>query len=242
MVVPDDRVWQRFFTPAMSAFFQHHYEERGVRFVQRARVTGLAGDGAVSTVVTDAGRMLLADLVVAGIGVTPATDALVGAGLELSNGVVVNEYLETSAPGVYAAGDVANYYDVRSGRRRRVEHWDNAVEQGRHAARALMGERAPFVHVPYFFSDVFDLSYECWGDPTGADEVAYRGNLESGSFSVWWLREERLVAAFVMNRPEEEREGAPRWVMEGRSASALFLDDEPRPGCSMVGHDRARST
>jgi NADPH-dependent 2,4-dienoyl-CoA reductase/sulfur reductase-like enzyme len=230
MVFPDERVWQRFFTPAMSAFFQRYYEERGVVFVPRARVTAFAGEGALSTVVTDAGRMLPADLVVAGIGVTAATGALVGADLALGDGVVLNEYLETTAPAVYAAGDVAKYYDVRFAKHRRVEHWDNAVAQGKHAARVMMGERTPFVHVPYFFSDVFDLSYECWGDAAGADEVAYRGSLDNGSFSVWWAKEGRLVAAFVLNRPDEERELAPRWVREGRSVAALLVQDEPGLG------------
>lgn len=223
MVFPDERVWQRFFTPVMSAFFQRFYEERDVSFLPRARVAGFAGDGAVETVVTDAGRMLLADLVVVGVGVTPATDALVGSGLALEDGVVVNEYLEASAPAVYAAGDVANYYDLPFAKRRRVEHWDNAVEQGKHAARALLGERAPFSHVPYFFSDVFALSYEFWGDPAGADEVVYRGDVEGGSFSVWWLSGARVVAAFVMNRPEDERAAAAAWIREGRTVSGQHL-------------------
>ena len=68
------------------------------------------------------------------------------------------------------------------------------------------------MHVPYFFSDVFDLSYEFWGDPSGAEEVVERGDLSSSSFSVWWLRQGRLVAAFTMNRPDEEREAAPRLI------------------------------
>ena len=102
---------------------------------------------------------------------------------------MVNEYLETNQRDIYAAGDVASYYDVLFGKHRRAEHWDNAVSQGQHCARALLGERTPFVHVPYFFSDVFDLSYEFWGDPSGADEIVERGDLSSSSFSVWWLRQ-----------------------------------------------------
>jgi len=115
--------------------------------------------------------------------VEPATAALRTAGLRLEDGVVVNEYLEARPPGVYAAGDVARYRDLLFDTYRRLEHWDNAVEQGRHAARRFLGEREPFVHVPYFFSDVFDLSYEFWGDGAGADRVVYRGEVSSGSFS-----------------------------------------------------------
>jgi hypothetical protein len=104
-----------------------------------------------------------------------------------------------------------------------VEHWDNAVAQGQHCARSLLGDRAPFVHVPYFFSDVFDLSYEFWGDPSGADEVVERGDLATSSFSVWWLRHGTLAAAFVMNRPDEEREAAPRLIQSKGQISAKTL-------------------
>jgi hypothetical protein len=94
---------------------------------------------------------------------------------------------------------VANYYDVLFETNHRAEHWDNAVSQGQHCARSLPGERTPFIHVPYCFSDVFDLSYEFWGDPSGAQELVERGDMSSSSFSVWWLRQGRLAAAFLMN-------------------------------------------
>ncbi len=162
---------------------------------------------------------------VAGIGVRPVTEFLVGSGIEVQDGVVVNEYLETNRPDILAAGDVANYQDVLFGKRRRVEHWDNAVSQGQYCARALMGERTPFKHVPYFFSDVFDLSYEFWGDPTGAEEVIHRGDLSTDSFSVWWLRQKRVVAAFTMARPDEEREVAPTWIESRQEVSAAGLQD-----------------
>jgi NADPH-dependent 2,4-dienoyl-CoA reductase/sulfur reductase-like enzyme len=149
---------------------------------------------------------------VAGIGVSPVTEPFINSGIEITDGVVVNERLETNQSDIYGAGDVANYYDVLFDKHRRVEHWDNAVWQGQYCARALLGERTPFVHVPYFFSDVFDLSYEFWGDPSGAEEIIEHGDLSSSSFSIWWLRKGRLVAAFIMNRPEEERETAPRLI------------------------------
>lgn len=206
LAFPEDRVWKRFFTPEMSAFFERYYEQRGVVIARGERAVGVAGDARVDALEFESGRRLPADIVVAGIGVVPVLDPLEGSGLHLDDGVVVNEYLETNVAGILAAGDVANYHDVLFGTRRRVEHWDNAVEQGKHAARVLLGEREPFVHVPYFFSDVFDLSYEFWGATEGADEVVTRGDLDSSSFSVWWSRGDRLVAAFVMNRPDEERE------------------------------------
>lgn len=216
LVFPEERVWQRFFTPEMSAFFERYYQERGVTIQPRTRIASLAGDGRVAGVVLDSGERLAADLVVAGIGVVPSTEPVAGTDICLENGVVVDEFLETSVPDIYAAGDVANYRDVLFDKRRRVEHWDNAVEQGKHVARVLIGERTPFVHVPYFFSDVFGLSYEFWGDTEGADQVTYRGDVDSGQFSVWWTQTGRLVAAFVLQRPDEEREWAMQWIAERR--------------------------
>ena len=175
------------------------------------------------------GQAIACEMVIAGIGVRPAAQVLAGSGIEVADGVMVNEYLETNQPGIYAAGDVANYQDVLFGKRRRVEHWDNAVSQGQYCARALMGERTPFKHVPYFFSDIFDLSYEYWGDSSGADQIVHRGERSGKSFSVWWLRQKRLVAAFVMSRPDEERDNAPKWIEAKQALSAAKLEDAARP-------------
>jgi hypothetical protein len=92
-----------------------------------------------------------------------------------------------------------------------------------------MGERTPFKHVPYFFSDVFDLSYEFWGDAANAEEVIHRGDPTSNSFSVWWLRGQSLAAAFTMNRPDEERTLAPVWIESKQPVSASVLADAARP-------------
>lgn len=135
-------------------------------------------------------------------------------------------FLETNLPDVLAAGDVTSYWDVIYERPLHIEHWDNAAEQGRHAARVMLGEYQPFVHVPYFFSDVFDLSFEFWGATSGAAEIVHRGDIEKGSFSVWWLAENgRLLAAFIMNRPEEERELAPKWIKAGKQLNRKWLTD-----------------
>jgi len=223
MVLPEDRIWKRFFSTAMSKFFEKYYAERGVRFAKNTKVMELKGAGEVKSAMLQTGEILDCDMVVAGIGVTPITEPLLKSGIELKDGVVVNEYLETSQPHILAAGDVANYYDVLFDKHRRAEHWDNAVSQGQHCARSLLGERTPFIHVPYFFSDVFDLSYEFWGDPSGAEEIVERGDMSSSSFSVWWLRQGRLAAAFLMNRPEEERAAAPRLIQSKELTSAKTL-------------------
>lgn len=229
MVMPEDRVWKRLFTPEMSKAFEDYFTARGVHFEKQAKVKAFRGDGAVKAVELADGRALPCELVVAGIGVEPVTEFLKGSGIEVRDGVTVNEYLETNAPGVFAAGDVANYPDLIYKKRRRVEHWDNAVSQGQHCARVLSGQREPFRHVPYFFSDVFDLSYEFWGDTTDAEQVVYRGDLAGSSFSVWWLRQSVVVAAFVMARPNEERDAAQRWIESGARVSAERLGSESSP-------------
>jgi NADPH-dependent 2,4-dienoyl-CoA reductase/sulfur reductase-like enzyme len=204
MIFPEDRVWKGFFTPEMSKFFQNYYEERGVRFMPGMKVEAI-GDRSISL---SNGITLEADLVLGGIGVTPVTGIAEAAGLPIQNGIIVNEFLRTSFASIYAAGDVANYEDLLFGKRRRVEHWDNAVKQGQYIARRLTGEPEPFKNIPYFFSDVFDLSYEFWGDTAGAERTEYRGDIHSTSFSVWWLKGNKIVAAFAMNRPDAEREAA----------------------------------
>jgi len=230
MVLREDRIWSRIFTPQMSNFFEGYYQKRGVHIIKSAVVNQLRGSGAVNAVVlAGAPPPIPCELVVAGIGVEPITDILAGSNIEVGDGVLVNEYLETNQPGIYAAGDVANYQDLLFGKRRRVEHWDNAVSQGQYCAQVLMGERTPFRHVPYFFSDIFDLSYEFWGDSSKADEVVNRGDFSGNSFSVWWLRQNRLIAAFTMNRPDEEREAAPKWIETRQQVSGKKLADATHP-------------
>jgi 3-phenylpropionate/trans-cinnamate dioxygenase ferredoxin reductase subunit len=234
MVLNEDRIWKRFFSPQMSAFLESYYADRGVRLVKSATVKQLRGNGIVSSVALADGQSVPCQMVVAGIGVTPLTEVLATSGLEVQDGVMVNEYLRTRHADIYAAGDVASYQDVIFGKRRRVEHWDNAVSQGQYCARALMGDQTPFRHVPYFFSDVFDLSYEYWGDASGADELIHRGDLASKSFSVWWLQQQRVVAVFTMNRPDEEREAAPKWIEEKRVVSTAKLKDTSAPISNML--------
>src|SRR5215469_431631 len=229
MVVNDDRVFKRLFSPEMSSFFETYYATKGVRLIKSMSVTEFRGDASVKSAMLRDAQVIQCDLVVAGIGVKPAIDVVTNSGLDVGDGILVNEYLQTSHSDIYAAGDVANYQDLLFEKRRRVEHWDNAVSQGQYSARLLMGDKTPFRHVPYFFSDVFDLSYEYWGDSSGADQLIHRGDVSSKSFSVWWLHEQRVVAVFTMNRPDEERNVAPKWIESGQRVSSTKLKDGLQP-------------
>ena len=228
MVFPEDHVWESFFTPAMSTFFENYYRERGVTMMPQAKAVAFEGEnGRLNRVVLNSGTHLQVDMAVVGVGVQPNIDLFDKTGLEIvDEGIVVNRFLETNIADVYAAGDVARYEDVLFGRARRIEHWDNAVAQGQHAIKNMLGQHEPFVHVPYFFSDVFDLSYEFWGDAKEAQAIVHRGNVAKGQFSVWWLGQHgRLLAAFVMDRPDEERELAPQWIQSGKKLKAEQLVD-----------------
>lgn len=228
MVIREDRVWSRVFTPAMSAHFERYYTERGVRIVKQARVAAFEGKSSVQGVLLGDSKNIPCDLVVIGAGAVPVTEPLENTAIAVDDGIVVNQYLETCVTGVYAAGDVAKYPDPIFKKRRRVEHWDNAVSQGQHWARVVLGDRQPFVHVPYFFSDVFDLSYELWGDAAVANETVVRGDIHSSSFGVWWLKDKRAAAAFIMNRPDDERQVAPEWIRSSQALSPERLSDTNR--------------
>ena len=190
MIVRDERIWPKIFTPAMSRSFENYFAARGVRFIKQAEVKEARGKEALASVVLNDGRTIECDLMVAGIGVRPVTD------------VVAREWNRSG--GRRGGQRISRNQRARDlcGRRRgqlsghavRQAPARGALGQRRLPGTALrrarlMGERAPFVHVPYFFSDVFDLSYELWGDMTGADEVIERGDLASTSFSVWWLKQ-----------------------------------------------------
>jgi NADPH-dependent 2,4-dienoyl-CoA reductase/sulfur reductase-like enzyme len=228
LIIREDRVWSRVFTRAVSEFFERYYLSRGVKLLKNESVASLQG-GDRMDVSLSSGRKISCDMVVAGVGAAPVTELFAKSGLAIENGIAVNECLETNQPRIFAAGDVANYVDKVFDKRRRVEHWDNAVSQGQHWASIICGERRPFLHVPYFFSDVFDLSYELWGDSEGATQTIARGDLSSSSFSIWWLKRDCLIAAFVMNRPVEERQCAPEWIKSKQIISADRLKDHNRP-------------
>jgi len=227
LIIREDRVWSRVFTRAMSEFFERYYLSRGVKLLKNESVVSLQGGDRID-VLLSSGRKISCDMVVAGVGAAPVTELFANSGLAIENGIAVNEYLETNQPRISAAGDVANYVDKLFDKRRRVEHWDNAVSQGQHWASIISGERRPFLHVPYFFSDVFDLSYELWGDSEGATQTIARGDLSSSSFSIWWLKRDCLIAAFAMNRPDEERQFAPEWIKSKQILSADRLEDHNR--------------
>jgi predicted acylesterase/phospholipase RssA len=148
-----------------------------------------------------------------GIGVHPEVGFLRGSGIALGGGILVNQYLETNQRGIYAAGDVANFYDPITRSRRRSEHWDNAVKQGRIAAWNMLGDRQSWRTVSYFFSEVFDLTFNVVGDTDASSERVIRGSLQDKTFSVLYLAANTLRGAFLLEQS----------FIEAKAAGALIV-------------------
>jgi NADPH-dependent 2,4-dienoyl-CoA reductase/sulfur reductase-like enzyme len=187
--------------PELGAAFADLHRAHGVDLVLGEGVSALRGSGRVSAVVTSAGQELPADLVVVGVGVVPNTGLAEAAGLEVSNGVVVDESLRTSDPDIYAAGDVANAHNPLLGRRIRVEHWANAEASGPAAARAMLGNKVVYDRLPFFFTDQYDLGMELSGvaTPGDYDEIVYRGAVQEQEYIAFWLSAGRVVAGMNVN-------------------------------------------
>ena len=162
-------------------------------------VEAFEGDGAVERVRTSDGRLLECDFVVVGIGVQPRTRARRQAGLAVDDGILVDEHLRTSAPGVFAAGDVANAQHPFYGERIRVEHWANALHQGPVAARNMLGAGQAYDRLPYFFSDQYDVGMEYSGFARTWDRVVFRGDPASREFIAFWLAGDRVLAGMNVN-------------------------------------------
>jgi 3-phenylpropionate/trans-cinnamate dioxygenase ferredoxin reductase component len=143
-------------------------------------------------------------MVVVGAGVKPDVMLAQRAGLEVDDGIVCDETLQTSVEGICAAGDVCSYESRVHGRRLRVEHWDVAMQQGMHAARSLLGEAKPYEVVPYFFSDLADwASLEYVGPATEWDEVVWRGDRDAGEFAAFYLKDGKVAGALTVERSED---------------------------------------
>jgi 3-phenylpropionate/trans-cinnamate dioxygenase ferredoxin reductase subunit len=178
----------------VGAVYRDLHRERGVEFVT-ASVAAFEGEGPVRRVRTRDGRAVEADFVVVAVGAEPRTDLARRARVAVDGAIRTDEYLRTSVPNVFAAGDVANAYHPFYGRRLRVEHWDNARGQGAAAAINMLGRGVPYGRVPYFFSDQYDVGVEFRGDATEADRVVFRGHPDARNFYAFWLNwEDRVVA------------------------------------------------
>ncbi|MGH3266417.1 MAG: NAD(P)/FAD-dependent oxidoreductase [Trebonia sp.] len=191
--------------PELGGRFADLHRSHGVEFrfnesAAEFRAVG-PGSGQVGSVITTGGAELAADVVLVGIGAVPNDGLAKSAGLEVNHGVVTDSALRASDPDIFAAGDVASSYHPLLGRHLRMDHWSNALNGGKAAARSMLGEHVEYDRVPYFFSDQYDLGMECAGLPLPGtyDQVVYRGDPDALEFIACWLKEGRLVAGMNVN-------------------------------------------
>ncbi len=204
MVMMEEVALSNSFGEDAGRFFHDVLESHGVELLGGETLQAFEGDGRVKAVITESGKQLECDAVVVGAGVRPDTMLAEKAGLAVENGITCDSRLQTSVEGIYAAGDVCSYESVIHGRRLRVEHWDVAMQQGQAAGANMLGEGGDYDVVPYFFSDLADwASLEYVGPAQDPDEEIWRGDRESGEFSVWYLKDGKVAGALSVERSEE---------------------------------------
>jgi 3-phenylpropionate/trans-cinnamate dioxygenase ferredoxin reductase component len=185
--------------PTVGQLYADLHREHGVELLMGAGLEAIEGAGRVERVRLAGGRTIDCAAVLVGVGVAPRTELAEAAGLAVDDGILVDATLQTSAPGIFAAGDVANAIHPFYDRRVRVEHWANALTQGPAAARTMLGGNEPYDHIPYFFSDQYDVGMEYSGLARGTDEVVLRGDLAARELIAFWMEDGRVAAGMNIN-------------------------------------------
>jgi 3-phenylpropionate/trans-cinnamate dioxygenase ferredoxin reductase component len=227
MVMLEEITLERFYGEEIGGFFQGVLEEHGVKVHGGDELERFEGsDGRVRKVVTKGGLELDCDLVVIGAGVTPDVTLAKAAGLEIgeAGGVLCSAELESSAAGIYAAGDICEYDSPVHGRRMRIEHWDVAFNQGKTAGLNMLGKGVQHDAVPYFFSDLADWSSMEYVGP-GSGDVTVRGSLDDGNFTAFYVSDGRVTAALTVGR-SDDLEHAQRFIVERTPVDPAALADE----------------
>jgi 3-phenylpropionate/trans-cinnamate dioxygenase ferredoxin reductase subunit len=198
------RLMPRVVSPILSDFYRDLHTSHGVAITLGVAPTEIVGNqGKVSGIALDDGSVCPADLVLIGIGVIPTIELAREAGLNVSNGILVDERLRTEEESIYAIGDCANHPNPFAGGRARIESVQNAVDQAKCVAAAIMGHSENYRAVPWFWTDQFDIKLQMAGLSAGGSQVATRGEIESRKFSVFYFRDGRLAAVDSINRPAD---------------------------------------
>jgi 3-phenylpropionate/trans-cinnamate dioxygenase ferredoxin reductase component len=224
---------QRVLGPQLGAIYRDIHVDHGVQFIGGASVEAIEGDGKVAGVRLAGDRTIEADFVVVGVGVEPRVELAQAGGLATDNGIVCDEHLRTSAENVYAAGDVANAQHPLLGRRIRVEHWANALNQAPAAARNMLGRDEAYERVPYFFSDQYEVGMEYSGYATEWDEVVFRGDPQTREFIAFWCKDKRVLAGMNVNVWDVTAD-IQALIRSGESVDRARLGDPDTPLSELV--------
>jgi len=199
VVAPEEVPLERVLGPLLGGVYRDLHAEHGVDLHLSTQVEAIVGNDVAQGVRTTDGDVIEGDLIVVGVGVSPRDELAQYAGLTLDNGIVVDEFLRTSAPDVFAAGDVASAWNPMYNRHIRMEHWANALNQGQTAARNMLGQGTAYAKLPYFYSDQFDLGMEYNGYASEWDRVVLRGDAAGREFLAFWLKDGRVLAGMNAN-------------------------------------------
>jgi NADPH-dependent 2,4-dienoyl-CoA reductase/sulfur reductase-like enzyme len=199
MIFPENAISESIFPHDLANFLNDYYREKGVNIITGASAASVQKEDGRILVRTGSGRTIEADGVVAGIGIHPDLELAKEAGLNIDNGVVVNEQLQSSMPDIYAAGDVANFFHSALGKRKRVEHEDNAVKMGQLAGRNMAGANETYTHAPMFYSDLFDLGYEAVGEMNSKMETFSDWQEPFRKGVIYYLDENRVRGVLLWN-------------------------------------------
>jgi 3-phenylpropionate/trans-cinnamate dioxygenase ferredoxin reductase component len=219
-----DRVMNRVTCCEVSSFYEAEHARHGVRIVCNARVQAFEGSDAVKAVVCEDGSEHPADVAIVGVGVVPADELAQAAGLECSNGIVVDQHCRTSDPHIFAAGDCTYHPSIHYGRRMRLESVDNAFEQAASAAMNMLGVPTPHDKVPWFWSDQYDLKMIIVGICQGHDALVMRGSPAQRSFSACYLYRGELVAVDTVNSPKDQMAARKLVAARARPDPAKLAD------------------
>ena len=222
LVLPGKGIGERIYPPSLAAFLASYFLEKGVGILTGERVNTLQNNGTRFTVTTGSGKSLSADAVVAGIGIEPAVELAQPLGLKLDNGIMVDEQLRAAPPDIYAAGDVANFYSAPLGMRRRVEHEDNANTMGAMAGRNMAGGSEKYDHLPYFYSDLFDLGYEAVGEFGAGMDIVEDWKEPFRKGVIYYLRAGRVRGVLLWNTWDQV-DAARRLITAGDTYGAEAL-------------------
>jgi NADPH-dependent 2,4-dienoyl-CoA reductase/sulfur reductase-like enzyme len=213
---------ERVFPEGLARAIGSHYAKRGVTLLSGSKPASIRKSGQRFVTVTDKGASVESDIVIAGVGISPDVDLAKAAGLEVADGIVVDGNLQTSVADIYAAGDNAFFPYAMLGRATRVEHWDNALNQGRFAGLNMAGAREPYNYAPYFFSDLFEFGYEAVGDVDARLETVTDWKKENDTGVVYYLKDGKVRGAMMVNIWDKV-EAARELIRAGKDITAKDL-------------------
>ncbi len=222
MIFPSAYLCSRVFPHDLGRAMNNYYLRRGIKMMTGEKVTSITRTQSTFSIQTGSGRHVKCDLVIAGIGVTPETKLAEAAGLKIGNGVIVDQYLQTLDPNIYAAGDNALFPYQALDQQMRIEHWDNALNQGKYAGRNMAGAHEPFIYMPYFFSDLFEFGYEAVGDVNSKLETFADWKKENNTGVIYYLKDQKIRGVMMCNIWEKV-EAARELIRKAEAMTAKSL-------------------